>query len=152
MVLAAGVFAFSSGIARWLCVHQTVRSGDDLDWLKQEFKLSATDLDRVRKLHEGYLPKCREFCVRIEAKKGELDQLLGNGNGVTTAVEDKLREIAVLRADCQAAMLRHFQEVSAAMPKEQGQRYLREMQQLTLGQHQEFEKSMSPSSSPHGHH
>lgn len=150
--LGIAVVALTSGLVRRICVHQMSHSGDDLAWLKQEFKLSAADLDRVRKLHEGYLPRCREFCQRIATQKDELDTLLADGKGVTPAVEEKIRVIAALRAECQTAMLRHFHDVSAAMPAEQGQRYLREMQRLTMGDHEAFEQSMPVPSSAHGHH
>jgi hypothetical protein len=45
-------------------------------------------------------------------------------------------------------MLDHFAAVSRAMPAEQGKRYLAEMQQLTLGAHEQTEHSMS---GDHGH-
>ena len=55
--------------------------------------------------------------------------------------------------ECQTQMLRHFYEVSQAMPPEQGRRYLAEMQRLTLGFHDQFEKAMSAGpSAPHDHH
>jgi hypothetical protein len=50
-------------------------------------------------------------------------------------------------------MLRHFYEVSQAMPTDQGRRYLAEMQRLTLGFHEQFEQAMSAGpSAPHEHH
>jgi len=42
-------------------------------------------------------------------------------------------------------MLQHFITVSQAMPPEQGQRYLAEMKQLTLGSHEEIESRMAGS-------
>ena len=149
---SVAVVAATSWIARQLCVRQLTQSANDLQWLKQEFKLSSAELERVRILHEGYLPKCESFCMQIAAKKSELEKALSDGNGVTPAAEEKIRELGALRAECQTTMLKHFQDVSAAMPPEQGRRYLREMQQLTLGHHQQFEESMFPESGTHGHH
>jgi hypothetical protein len=49
-------------------------------------------------------------------------------------------------------MLQHFREVSQVMPPEQGRRYLAEMQRLTLGFHEQIERTMSPAATdPHGH-
>ena len=152
VILAVVVVALTSAVARRVCVHQLASSDDDLDWLRQEFSLNQSDLLRVRQLHEGYLPRCRDFCERIALKNRELESLLATNNTVTAAVEQKIREIAALRAECQTGMLRYFQEVSAVMPPDQGRRYFAEMQQLTLGQHQQFEHSMSPASAAHGHH
>lgn len=132
-----------------LCARQM--SANDLSWLKREFHLTDTDMQRVRQLHEGYLPKCREMCGKIAAKQSEVNEVLARGQ----APDEKLLELATLRAQCQSQMLRHFQEVSRAMPAEQGKRYLTEMQRLTLGFHQDIEHSMGDmpaSEHRHGDH
>ena len=50
------------------------------DWLQQEFHLNDAELARIQKLHEGYLPKCAEMCVKIAAKKSELETALTGSN------------------------------------------------------------------------
>lgn len=128
-------------------------SADELEWLRQEFSLDAATLATVRKLHEGYLPQCRHYCEQIAAARQELDSLLAPGAAMSVAAEEKLAEIGSLRARCQGAMLRHFDEVSQAMPPEQGRRYLAEMRRLTLGSHEQIERSMSsPPPAGHDHH
>jgi hypothetical protein len=93
------------------------------------------------------------MCERIAAKKKELQAALEAGKGFTPDAEQKLAEIGALRSQCQAQMLRHFYEVSQAMPPEQGRRYLAEMQRLTLGFHEKYEQTMSGQpASPHGNH
>jgi len=110
-------------------------------------------MEKVRRLHEGYLPKCREHCARMAGRKQELQELLGSEKPDFAAVERKLAEIGAIRAQCQTAMLRHFQEVGESMPPEQGRRYLAEMRRLTLGFHEQIERNMSTGSCPHdGHH
>ncbi len=136
-----------------VCARQLAGSGDDLAWLRREFRLSDTEMQRIRQLHEGYLPKCRENCARIAAKKKELQAALDRAEGMTPEARQKLAEVGALRAECQTSMLGHFYEVSQAMPPEQGRRYLAEMQRLTLGFHEQIENTMSgDTSSPHGHH
>ena len=153
LLSSAAIVGLTSAIAKRICAQHLARLGDDLAWLRHEFRLSDTELQRIRQLHEGYLPKCREMCDRIAAKKKELQAALDAGKGVTPEAERMLAEVAALRSQCQAQMLRHFDEVSQAMPPEQGQRYLAEMRRLTLGFHEQFENSMSGSPpSPHGHH
>lgn len=126
---------------------------DDLAWLRLEFRLSEAEMQRIRRLHDGYLPTCQEFCRRIAAEKRGLHQLLEAGTQTGAQVEEKLKSVAVLRAQCQAAMLAHFAEVSRVMPAEQGQRYLSEMHRITLGSHEKVEERMSGDAhSPHGHH
>jgi hypothetical protein len=146
-VLIAGVVASLAYVCTMrLCAKQM--AADDLSWLKREFRLGDADMRRIQRLHEGYMPKCRDMCARIAEKQGELEKALEKGE----APDARLLELATLRAQCQAQMLRHFEEVSRAMPPEQGKRYLSEMQKLTLGFHQDFEHSMGdmPASS-HGH-
>jgi Heavy-metal resistance len=153
LLAGAAVAGTSYLLARRIYVRELAPSGDDLAWLRDEFHLSAAEMQRIRQLHEGYLPKCRENCALIAAKKQELQAALDQGQGMTPEAQQKLAEVAALRAKCQAAMLAHFYEVSRAMPPEQGRRYLAEMQRLTLGFHEQIENSMSPdASSHHGHH
>jgi len=150
VLAGAAIVAVIAGLAYWgtmrLCARQM--AADDLSWLKREFRLSDSEMQSVRQLHEGYLPKCREMCEKIAQKQGEVEKALASGE----AADKKLVELATLRAQCQAQMLRHFQEVSQAMPTEQGKRYLSEMQKLTLGFHQDIERSMGEMpASGHGH-
>jgi hypothetical protein len=150
---SAAITGASYLLGRQICAHQLAGSGDDLAWLCREFRLGDAEMQRIRQLHEGYLPKCRENCARIAAKKKELQTALDNAQGMTPEAQQKLAEVAALRAECQANMLGHFYEVSRAMPPEQGRRYLAEMQRLTLGFHEQIENTMSgDTSSPHGHH
>jgi hypothetical protein len=145
--VALALIAWAAYVATMhLCARQM--SADDLSWLKREFRLSDAEMQRVRQLHEGYLPKCREMCGKIAAKQSEVSDVLAKGQ----APDEKLVELATLRAQCQAQMLRHFQEVSQAMPAEQGKRYLNKMQRLTLGSHEDIERSMGEMpASRHGH-
>ena len=154
VVVASAALAFAAyRLAGHLCATHLAHSTDDLGWLRMEFRLGDAEMARIRDLHQGYLPKCQEFCDRIAAKKREVAAILGTETNLTTTVEQKLSEVASLRAQCQAAMLRHFVEVSRVMPPEQGKRYLAEMQRLTLSSHEQIEHRMSGDAPPaHGHH
>jgi small-conductance mechanosensitive channel len=150
LALAAAVFAGSYFVSQRACVTTMTRSADDLSWLRDEFHLSDTEMARVRQLHEGYMPQCAKMCALIAAKNTEVQTALGGGTNVTAQAQRKLTELGELRAQCQAQMLRHFIEVSQAMPPEQGRRYLAEMKKLTLGFHEEIEQSMSDHAGHHG--
>ena len=153
LVVGAAVFAAAYQFSQRLCVKQIAQSSDDLEWLQQEFQLGDDELAKVRTLHEGYLPQCAEMCRQIAAKKREVETALAGTTNITPAAEQKLAELGTLRAQCQAQMLEHFAEVSQAMPPEQGRRYLAEMQRITLGTHEQIERSMSDSAGQaHGHH
>ncbi|PWU18642.1 MAG: hypothetical protein C5B50_08515 [Verrucomicrobia bacterium] len=149
VAVVAAVAALSYFCAMRLCCgHMT---GDDLTWLKREFQLSNQEMQRIRVLHEGYLPKCREFCAKIAAKQDAVEKALAAGE----VPEQQMIELATLRTQCQAQMLRHFKAVASEMPHDQGSRYLAEMQRLTLGFHQNIESSMreNPASGhAHGDH
>ncbi len=152
-VLAAGiaVFAGSFYLTRQVCVMQMCNPADDLDWLREEFHLNDAEMARIRLLHEGYMPKCAEMCKQIAVKKREVEEALTGTTNANPVFEQKLVELAELRAHCQAQMLQHFVEVSQAMPPEQGGRYLAEMRRLTLGFHEQIEQSMSEHAG-HEHH
>lgn len=150
-ITGTAVFCGSYFAAKRFGANRTMNSVDDLDWLRQEFRLADTEMERVRKLHDGYLPKCAEMCRAIAVKKRDLESALTSATNVNPIVEQKLAELGSLRARCQAQMLKHFVEVSRAMSSEQGQRYLAEMQRLTLGFHEQTERSMAVDHA-HGNH
>ena len=152
LVLGATLFGGSYLTGRRACVMTLANPADDLAWLRTEFHLTDAEMARIRELHEGYLPKCAGMCAKIAAKKSELAAALNGATNAGPVVQQKLAEIAALRAQCQAQMLQHFAEVSRTMPPEQGQRYLAEMQRLTLGFHEQTEQSMSESADHEHHH
>lgn len=150
LVTAGAVFTLTSrAVARW-CAECLVHPQDDLEWLRREFQLGSEEMARIRELHAGYLPRCQAFCTQIATKKSALAAELSTQGTLTPRAEALVREIAELRAECQTQMLRHFTEVSQAMPPDQGRRYLAEMQRLTLGFHEQTERAMAPS--PHSGH
>jgi len=150
LALCAALFGGSYFAGQRACL--MTRPTDDLSWLRDEFHLSDAEMARIQKLHEGYLPKCAEMCAKIAAKKSELETALNGSTNVNLVAQQKLTELAALRAQCQAQMLRHFTEVSQTMPPEQGRRYLAEMQRLTLGFHEQTESSMSGTAGHEHHH
>ncbi len=99
-------------------------SQPELAWLKHEFNLGDAEFKRVSELHAGYLPQCMERCRRIDELNDKLSNTLASATQVTPELEKLLSERAQMRAACQAEMLKHFFEVSRAMPPEQGKRYL----------------------------
>jgi hypothetical protein len=143
LLAGAALFAASVFAGRHACVVSYAHRADSLDWLRQEFHLSDSEMSRIRELHNGYMPRCQTMCAQIAAKKQELDQALAGATNVNATVQQKLTELAVLRSQCQAQMLEHFVEVSRAMPPEQGSRYLSEMEGLTINAHEETEQTMS---------
>ena len=149
LALAAGTGWFVKSV----CCRRAEKA-DPLDWLRTEFHLNADQLARIRQLHDGYLPTCESHCDRIARLNASLKVVLEDREkgAASPEVSELLKQIGVARAECQAAMLRHFVEVSRAMEPEQGRRYLAEMQRLTIFSHGNIEASMS-SEHPgdHGH-
>ncbi len=143
LLVGSAMFAVCYWTASRACIAFGTQRPDDLAWICHEFKLTDVEMARIRLLHEGYLPKCEAMCVRIDAKNRELAAVLDVATNISTEVERKLGESAALRAECQAQMLRHFQEVARTMPVEQGARYLAEMRHLTLGMQGSLEDVMT---------
>jgi len=125
----------------------------ELAWLKKQFGLSDAEFARVSQLHAAYLPACEERCQRIATKEAELKDLLGKSKTLTPEIEKKLEETAQLRVECQAAMLKHFYQVSQTMPPAQGERYLAWVQKKTfLSDHGMNQTAGSSSPAHDGHH
>lgn len=152
LALGTAIFAGSYFIAQRATVMCCVDPADNLSWLRTEFHLSDAEMARIRKLHDGYKPKCEEICAQIAEQKRELQTLLDTSSNISAAAQGKLNKIAMLRAECQSNMLQHFVTVSQAMPPEQGKRYLAEMKQLTLGSHEQTEQAMAGDAAHEHHH
>ena len=143
LLAGSALFASSYLVSRRVCEACGAQSTDNLEWLQQEFHLADADMARMHQLHDAYMPKCAAMCEQIAAKKLELDSALSGATNLTAGAKEKLTDLAMLRSQCQAQMLEHFIEVSRAMPPAQGQRYLSEMERLTLGAHEATEQTMS---------
>jgi hypothetical protein len=102
-----------------------------LAWLKHEFNLNDAEFTRIARLHQAYLPQCRERCQQIERINQQLTQAIASATQVTPEIVTILDARGRLQAQCQAAMLKHFFEISQAMPPEQGRRYLNWVQKQT---------------------
>lgn len=156
VVLGVGLAAVSYGLlvgSRAATIRELEQTlGPELAWIKTEFKLDEPTFERVRVLHEAYKPVCAEFCRQIDEQHVELEHLLAESETVTPEITQVVAEANRLRARCQTEMLRHFFQVSKAMPPEQGRRYLAWMQQQTLAP---THASMVPQvgkSANHDHH
>jgi len=152
VVAASALFVGVARLSSRICCERLWETADELKWLESEFKLNPEQMKRIRALHEGYKPVCRSYCEQIDDRTRELRELLRAEFRVTPEVERKLAEIGALRAQCQSAMLRHFDQVSQAMPAAEGRRYLEEMRRLTLESHEQIESTMRrPDHAAHGH-
>ncbi len=104
----------------------------ELAWLKREFKLGDAEFGEVARQHAAYMPQCQVMCRRIDEQDKRLRQLLITSASVTPEIEAAIEEAARLRAECHGKMLRHFFEMSRAMPPEQGRRFLVWITERTL--------------------
>jgi len=130
--LAGASYGFLVG-NRAVAIRELERTyGPELAWIRTEFELDDATFERVRLLHEAYKPVCATLCSRIDAQHQRLTQLMKSAEGVTPEITRVVTEANTLRAQCQTEMLRHFFEVSRAMPAEQGRRYLAWMHSQTL--------------------
>jgi len=149
--LALAVLAYCLIYANQTAKLRTLEHGaaPDLAWLKNEFQLNDTEFRQVSELHGQYVSACAERCRQIDTKNAELQKLIAVSTSVTPEIERLLGEAATLRAVCQTEMLKHFFEVSRAMPPDQGKRYLDWVCCQTLTpQH----SSMVPAAAPNSAH
>ncbi len=107
-------------------------AGDGLLWLKTEFHLGDVDYERIRLLHEEYLPGCAERCREIARVHEQLFDLIRGNREITAEIKAKFDESAALRVRCSEMMLAHFYQVAAAMPAAAASRYLEWVTRETL--------------------
>ena len=71
VTLAAGVAIFAGAFyaCQYTCRCYQAQPADELAWLRLEFHLNDAEMARIRRLHEGYRPKCEAICAQIAAKK-----------------------------------------------------------------------------------
>ena len=128
LCLAAAV-----GIASYfICYHQVMAcvvvapDGTDaeLGWLKQEFSLTPAQYEKVLALHHAYSPVCGGHCARYMAAQMHLQSLLKEKSAWSPETGATIEEIARIRGECRASMLRYAYDVAACMSPGEGQRYL----------------------------
>jgi hypothetical protein len=127
VLLGLGAYVISYGIARHtFCQMPDV--SDSSSWLRQEFHLSDVQYAQVQKLEANYHPHCVEMCTQIMQSRSVLKNLILANGSMTPEIEVALQKDGVVQEQWRADMLRHFYEVSQAMPPEEGKRYLQIMQ------------------------
>lgn len=129
--LAWGIFRAGNTGARFLA--ERISHGDELHWLQAEFHLDDRALDSVRGIHAAHLPRLQALAARLDEANRNLTVLLDRRGSVTSDVEESLRAVDVLRAECQARLLDYCHEVSRHLPGSEGRRYLIEMERVALG-------------------
>jgi hypothetical protein len=97
-------------------------------WMRQEFHLNDAQYAQVKKMESDYHPHCTIMCDRIEQSHLALKKLILSSNGLTPEVQAALQNDTAVQEQCREDMLRHFYEVSQALPPDQAQRYLAIMQ------------------------
>jgi len=127
ILLGLAAYFISSGIVRsTYCLMPD--TNDSSSWLRQEFHLSDAQYAQVKKLEADYHPHCVEMCVQIRQSRLALKNLILANGAVTPEIETALQKDSAIQAEWRQDMLRHFYEVSQAMPPTEGKRYLQIME------------------------
>lgn len=123
-LVAAGV---GWGLVAWRHSVDATRleaaNGADLEWIREEFHLDDQQYAGVLALHEAYRPICAKHCADIADALARLAALRAAG---ASAEEIASAESAIsdFEAVCNNATREHVRRVAAAMPRDQGRRYL----------------------------
>lgn len=97
--------------------------GDDLAWIRTEFGLNESQFSTVRKLHEDYSVVCAKHCADIAAAQRRVQSLTAT-QASPAELEAARHDVATLEEVCNTSTRAHIHRVAAAMPPEQGARYL----------------------------
>ncbi|MBN8457342.1 MAG: hypothetical protein J0M04_05825 [Verrucomicrobia bacterium] len=134
--------AILSGVGAF-CVTRTIRSheggaahpmsyatagrpgpAEEVAWMKTEFGLSDTEMQKVEQLHISYIPRCDENCRRIELAGAKVARLAKQATGMNDDLAAAIREEEKARADCRLELMEHLYKTAAAMPPEAGKKFL----------------------------
>lgn len=126
LLLALSLGAITAALVIFVKSKQ-IDDKDDLAWIKIQFNLDQEHLNRVRKLHDDYMSKCTEMCVKIENSNSKLRSLVANNSQVTPEIESAIKECATVQTECHASMLEYFYSVSKEMKPEDAKVYMNEM-------------------------
>ena len=132
VLLGLGAYLVSYAVARCTFCRMP-DANDSSSWLRQEFHLSDAEYARVKKLEDGYHPHCLVMCEQISQSQLALKNLILANKTMTPEVEAAMQKDSAVKKEWRQDMLRHFYEVSQAMPPEEGKRYLQIMQAQVLG-------------------
>lgn len=132
ILLLAAASAFAGYWIYYGCATRAERTmlkeaGGEMQWLRREYHLTDAQFARIEEMHRAYAPKCGLMCQKIAKADVKLDQLISASKTVTPEVAAALKESAAVQEECREAMLGHIYAVSAAMPPEEGARYLQMM-------------------------
>lgn len=117
----------------------------ELEWFRNELKLSDEQFSKVSELHVAYRPTCEDLCMRIMASHKKIKAYVDGGKQVTPELKAALQEHAALHVECQTAMLTHLYQTSACMSQDQAKHYLDAMLPQVI------EMAMEPSHMSSGH-
>jgi Spy/CpxP family protein refolding chaperone len=143
-LLGLGAYFVSYGIAR--CTFCRVPDAKDSSgWMRQEFHLTEAQYAQVKQLEIAYHPHCAEMCLQIGQSRLTLKNLILANGTMTPDIEAALKKDGEVQQQCRENMLRHFYEVSQALPPAEGKRYLQIMQAQVV----EPEKTSSATAAQH---
>lgn len=103
------------------------RVGGEIEWLRDEYRLSDAQFNRIRKLHDEYAPQCDLLCEKIGKANARLAQLIKTNGTFTPELDAAVTECFAVQAECRRALLRHIYEVGAEMSPKEGARYVQMM-------------------------
>jgi hypothetical protein len=131
ILTAAGIAVAGYFIYYWCAVapmQAMLKQPDaEMEWLSDEFHLTADQFTKIKALHRVYAPKCDLMCQKIAAANVKLDRVVSANRSVTPEVSAALKEVTNVQEECRQAMLAHVYDVSAQMSPEEGARYLQMM-------------------------
>lgn len=97
--------------------------GDDLAWIHTEFGLNDAQFAAVKQLHDDYSVVCAKHCADIAGAQERLDALIAS-HAPEAQVAAARASVAALEKICNDATREHIHRVAAAMPEQQGARYV----------------------------
>lgn len=138
LAASAGAFVFTRNQCECsVTTHATAHDGGsllpELEWLRNELKLTDEQFAKVKEQHLTYRPICEALCKKVVAAQKSVHALAQAQNIASPELAEALQEQAAVRVECQKAMLKHLQKTAAIMSPEQARQYLDTMLPQVIG-------------------
>ncbi len=104
----------------------------ELRWLRQEYGLSESTMERIAAKHRPYTAHCARIASALNESDAEMRRLVMGQTDITPELRKAMAQSVRINEKCKQEMLEYLFSVAKEMPPDRAQRYLNRMAPLAL--------------------
>ena len=129
LVLAVIVFA---GVSSFWITRRCLVPSTPTSWLCREYRLPASDEERLRDLERSYGSRCGPYCDAMCEANARLEALTLRSGSMTPEIRAAIAETDRIRTETRIAMIEHYYAVAAQLPPDKRRGYLLKVLPLVI--------------------